>query len=123
MRSQLAFPFRVGAARVPTPISPELGVREALEQLLFTLPGERLNRPDFGCGIQRLVFSGAAPEAAAAAEYAIGVAVRRYLGEQVRFEAVRVTAIGETLTIDLLYTVRATGEERAESFVRVLEGR
>ncbi|MES2639546.1 MAG: GPW/gp25 family protein [Myxococcota bacterium] len=122
MKSQLGFPFRIGPARVPVALSPSVAVREQLEQLLFTLPGERVNRPDFGCGVQRLVFSGATAETAAAAEYTIAVAVRRFLAEQVQFEAVRVTVDSVTLTIDLLYTVRATGEERAESFARVLEG-
>lgn len=51
----LAFPFRVGDG------GPELSdrsrhVREQIEQVLFTNPGERVFRPDFGAGIRTLIF-------------------------------------------------------------------
>ena len=75
----MSFPFRVtelGAAA----LSPRhQAVREQLEQLLLTIPGERVNRPDFGCGVQRLVFDGTDSLALATAEYLISTAVRRHL--------------------------------------------
>ena len=73
----MSFPFRVtelGAAA----LSPrQQAVREQLEQLLLTIPGERVNRPDFGCGVQRLVFDGTDTTGLATAEYVINTAVRR----------------------------------------------
>ncbi|APR75695.1 Hypothetical protein A7982_01041 [Minicystis rosea] len=118
----LNMPFEVGDLGVPRTAAPAQILRQQLEQLLFTLPGERVNRPDFGCGVQRLVFGGTGPETAAAAEYAIRVAVNRHLGDLLLLDAVRVTAEDATLAIDILYTVIGTGEERAESFSRPLEG-
>ena len=74
MDHAMSFPFRVtelGAAA----LSPrQQAVREQLEQLLLTIPGERVNRPDFGCGVQRLVFDGTDSLALAAAEYVINTA-------------------------------------------------
>lgn len=51
----LAFPFRVGDS------GPELSdrsrhLREQIEQVLFTNPGERVFRPDFGAGVRTLIF-------------------------------------------------------------------
>jgi hypothetical protein len=72
--------------------------------------------------VQRLVFGAASPEIAAAAEYAIRVAVTRYLGDLLSLDAVRVTVAEATLSIDILYTIIGTGEERADSFSRPLQG-
>jgi phage baseplate assembly protein W len=123
MDRSLSFPFRIGD-RGTAAVSPRAEViRQQLEQLLLTIPGERVNRPDFGCGIQQLVFSGATPEAAAAAEYLIATAIRRFMRDLVVLDAVRVTVEGPTLYVDVLYTAVDTGEELAATFVQDLEGR
>jgi phage baseplate assembly protein W len=123
MGRSLAFPFRVGDLGVPATAPRAQAIRHQLEQLLFTIPGERVNRPTFGCGVQRLVFGGCSPEAAAAAEYIIRVNVQEFMDDVVRLDAVRVTADPEaaTLFVDILYTVVESGEERAETFRRPLE--
>ncbi len=51
----LRFPFRIGAKGAET--SDRIAhIREQIEQILFTTPGERVFRPEFGAGVQRLVF-------------------------------------------------------------------
>jgi phage baseplate assembly protein W len=122
MGRSLYFPFQLGDLGLPRSAAHAPAIRQQLEQLLFTLPGERVSRPDFGCGVQRLVFGDASPEAAAAAEYIIGVNVSQFMGELVRLDAVKVSALDATLFVDILYTVLETGDEGAESFSRPLEG-
>jgi Bacteriophage baseplate protein W len=124
MARSLAFPFHIGDLGAPATAPRTQSIRQQLEQLLFTIPGERVNRPTFGCGVQRLVFGGCSPEAAAAAEYIIRVNVQEFMEEIVVVDAVKVTADPEaaTLFVDILYTLIETGEERAESFSRTLEG-
>ena len=51
----LAFPFRIGAAGAATADRAQ-HVRQQIEQVLFTSPGERVFRPEFGAGVQALVF-------------------------------------------------------------------
>ncbi|MES1241424.1 MAG: GPW/gp25 family protein [Acidobacteriota bacterium] len=51
----LAFPFRVGD-RGPELSDRSRHLREQIEQVLFTNPGERVFRPDFGAGIRTLIF-------------------------------------------------------------------
>lgn len=123
MSRSLTFPFAIGDLGTPASSGRARALREQIEQLLFTLPGERVNRPRFGCGVQRLVFSGASQETAASAEYIIQVNLREFLGESIEVDAVRVTADVDAaaLFVDVLYTVRETGEERAETFRRPLE--
>jgi phage baseplate assembly protein W len=122
MARGLSFPFQIGEAGVPRVATRAALLRHQLELLLFTLPGERLHRPEFGCGVQRLVFAGASAETASAAEHTIRQGVRAELGTLITVDAVRVRSEESTLRIDLLYTVLLTGEERAESFRRPLEG-
>jgi phage baseplate assembly protein W len=123
MSRNLTFPFAIGDLGTPQSSGRLRALREQIEQILFTLPGERVNRPRFGCGVQRLVFSGANAETAASAEYIIQVNLTEFLGEAIAVDAVRVTADADqaTLFVDILYTVRDTGEERADSFRRALE--
>jgi phage baseplate assembly protein W len=123
MSRSLSFPFAISELGAPQ-VSPHLRtIREQVEQILFTIPGERVNRPSFGCGVQRLVFGGCSREVAAASEYVINVNLREFMGDVITVDAVRVTADAEqaTLVVDLLYTVKTTGEERADSFSRALE--
>lgn len=122
MARGLYTPFQIGALGQPRSASRERVIQQQIEQVLFTLPGERVNRPDFGCGVQRLVFAGASPEIAAAAEYVIRVGLTRFLSDVIRVDTVRVTADEASLFVDVLYTLQATGEEAAFSAARPLEG-
>jgi phage baseplate assembly protein W len=123
MARALEFPFQVSERGVAAAAGRNDVIRQQLEQLLMTMPGERVNRPDFGCGVQRLVFAGASPEAAAAAEYVIATAIRKYMAELIRLDAVRVTVDEAQMFIDILYTLLDSGAELAASFTQPLAGR
>jgi phage baseplate assembly protein W len=95
-------------------------VRDMLELVLFTAPGERVNRPDFGCGIATLLFAGNSPELALSVELTVQAAVQRWLGDVLAVEALGVSADDATLTIDLSYRLRRTGESRNTQLTRAL---
>lgn len=123
MTGGLGFPFRItdaGTAR-PAGDAAELA-RAQLEQLLFTAPGERVDRPDFGCGLHLLVFSAADAERGSVTEYIVRTAITRYLDRLVVLDAVRVTVDDATLVVDVLYTLRADGRELGDTFTRPLIG-
>lgn len=123
MTGGLGFPFRVtdrGTARGAG--DPAELAQAQLRQLLFTAPGERVDRPEFGCGLHLLVFSAADRDRAAVTEYLVRTAVTRYLDRLVALDAVRVTVDGATLVVDILYTLRETGEELAGTFTHALLG-
>lgn len=120
MPDALHYPFQIGTLGVPRAAGRIDTVRQRLEQLLFTVRGERVNRPTFGCGVQKLVFAGASRETATAAEFLIRSNIDRHMPEII-LDAVRVTAVDSTLHIDILYTLPDTGEELAASFQAPLE--
>lgn len=95
-------------------------VRDMIEQLLFTSPGERVNRPDFGSGLLQLVFAPNSPELAAALQFTLQAALQRWLGDVIEVGALEVSSIDATLRVDLSYIVRASGDMRSDSFVRSL---
>jgi phage baseplate assembly protein W len=115
--SWLAYPFRTALGRSAT-VEDEGHVRDMLELVLFTAPGERLHRPDFGCGLGQLIFQGNSPELAMTVEMTVRAAVQRWLGDQLSIEALAVTAEDATLTIDLSYRLRASGDTGAVSVSR-----
>lgn len=91
-------------------------LRDMLEQLLLTSPGERVNRPDFGCGLLRQVFEPNSPELAAALAFTIQASIHRWLGDVVEARDVRVESDEGVLRVSVGYLVRRTAELRAEIF-------
>jgi phage baseplate assembly protein W len=102
----IAFPYQLtGAGTTALAASADAHIGQMLEQLLFTRPGERVNHPDFGCGLLDLVFSPASPEVAAALSVTVAGAVQKWLGDVVTVQAVNVTTAGSELQVILDYTV------------------
>jgi phage baseplate assembly protein W len=93
-------------------------IRDMIEQLLFTSPGERVNRPDFGSGLMQLVFAPNSPELAAALQFTLQASLDRWLGDVVEVRKLEVTSQDAKLTVELTYAVRKTGETRHETFAR-----
>lgn len=93
-------------------------IRDMIEQLLFTHPGERVNRPDFGSGLMQMVFAPNSPELAAALQFTLQAALDRWLGDVVEVRALEVSSVDASLKVALTYAVRKTGETRSEIFER-----
>ncbi|MFZ0869703.1 MAG: GPW/gp25 family protein [Rhodanobacter sp.] len=93
-------------------------VRDMIEQLLFTSPGERVNRPDFGSGLLQMVFAANSPELAAALQFTMQASLQRYLADVISIGTLEVTADDSTLQVDLSYVVLATGDARSDTFTR-----
>ena len=93
-------------------------IRDMIEQLLFTSPGERVNRPDFGSGLLGLVFEPNSPELAAALQFDMQAALLKWMGELIQVEALEVTSEESSLRVTVRYVVRRTGEQRTETIER-----
>lgn len=115
-RTDIAFPFQIDSRGRTTDADHDEHVRDLIEQLLFTSPGERVMRPDFGCGLLDLVFAPAGPELASTVELSVEAALRRWLGELIEVESVDITAADGTVRVELSYVVRATGRRRDDVF-------
>lgn len=114
----LDYPFHFDAAGRTATTSTSDHVRDMLEQLLLTSPGERVNRPDFGSGVLQLLFGPNSPELAAALQFSVQAAIETWLGDVVQVQELQVTSNDATLRIYLEYVIRSTGEQRADTFER-----
>jgi phage baseplate assembly protein W len=81
-------------------------VRDMIEQLLFTQPGERVNRPDFGSGLMQMVFAPNSPELAATLQFTLQATLIQWLGDVIEVLALEVTAQDARLQIRVTYALR-----------------
>lgn len=91
-------------------------IRQLIEQLLFTSPGQRVNRPDFGAGLLELSFASQSSELLAAAELTVQGSLERWLGQLIDVESVQVASDGGRLTVEVTYRVRRNLERRVALF-------
>jgi phage baseplate assembly protein W len=103
------FPWRYDARGRTAAAASDDHIRDMLELLLFTDPGERVNRPDFGSGVRQLVFAPNSPEFAAALEFTVQAAIQRELGDVLTLEGVSVTSEEATIRVVVDYVILATG--------------
>src|SRR4051812_15414940 len=100
---QVAFPYRIDARGRSAATGDDAHVRELIEQLLFTAPGERVNRPTFGTGLRQLVF---APNSAAllqALQLSVQSSLQQWLGDLIEIESLEVAADDAVLRVQVVY--------------------
>lgn len=115
---QIDYPFRFDGRGRTGLADEEEHIRDMIEQFLFTSPGERVNRPDFGSGLLQLVFAPNSPELAAAVQYTIQAGLQRWLGDLIDLQAVEVEPDEAIMRILVAYQIRRTGEDRSAIFER-----
>lgn len=124
MRHDYAYPFRIGPSGQALQADYDAHVGHMVRQVLLTTPGERIDLPDFGCGLRRLVFAPHTEALDATTQMLVRTSLVRWLGDQIDVKAVRVETPEETgdaaeLVVIVQYVVRETLTE-SEAAVRVL---
>jgi uncharacterized protein len=110
MSTNIAYPYATsGRGRTATADDPS-HLRDLIEQVLFTSPGERVNRPDFGCGLLQLVFAPNSAEVAAATQFLVQSALQQWLGDVLVAESVDIAVDDASLRVTVRYILRRTGE-------------
>lgn len=112
------YPFHFDHRGRTADTSYEDHIRDMIEQLLFTEPGERVNRPDFGSGIMQLVFAPNSPELAATLQFTMNAGLMDALGDLIEVQSLEVTAEESTLRVNLTYVIRRTKDTRTDQFER-----
>jgi phage baseplate assembly protein W len=118
----LAYPYRFDHRGRTAETTLERHVRDLIEQVLFTAPGERVMLPDFGSGVEQLVFAPNSVELAAATQMLVQSALQRWLGDLIVVQAVKVDANDATLDVTIQYAIRTTDQVQIETFQRALGG-
>jgi phage baseplate assembly protein W len=93
-------------------------IRDLVEQVLFTTPGERVNRPEFGSGLLQLVFGPNSDELAAATQFTVQGALQRWVGDLITVESVSVESEDAQLRVAVQYVIRRTQQRRLDQFQR-----
>ncbi|WP_028532935.1 GPW/gp25 family protein [Paenibacillus sp. UNC217MF] len=91
-------------------------LRDLIEQVLFTSPGERVNRPTFGCGVLQMIFAPNSTELAATTQFLVQGALQQWLGDLIEVQAVQVDAQESTIEITVQYLVRRTQRQQVAQF-------
>lgn len=119
MTTTAPFPFTVSSTGSVSPAgADDTALNAKIVQILFTTPGERVNEPEFGCGISNLVFDADTAVLAAAMEFTAGQALTRWLADDIVVDGVDVADAGPdgALTVSVVYTRR---RDAARQTVRI----
>jgi phage baseplate assembly protein W len=116
----LDFPFRVDSRGRSAEVFADAHIRDLIEQVLFTVPGERVNRPDFGCGLLQLAFAPNSDALAAAVQTTVQGSLQQWLGELIEVEAVDIEHPDALLKVSVQYIVRRDRDRQLATFTRGL---
>jgi len=110
------FPYQFdGRGRTMDPLDDYL--RQLVEEVLFTSPGERVNLPDFGSGLLQLPFAPNSVEMAAATQFSVQGALQKWLSAYIKVLSVVASTEESTLTVTVTYTPLNTGVTQVQTFV------
>jgi hypothetical protein len=118
----LDYPFRPGPAGRSATTDDDDRIRDLVEQVLFTAPGERVNRPSFGSGVLRLVFEPGGEELATATQFLVQSSLQQWLANEVEVQAVDVATDADQglLRVAVRYRVRSNPAPATAVFVQAV---
>lgn len=110
----IRYPFAIdgGAGRLAQEPQYAEHVEQMIKQVLLTGPGERVNRPDFGCGLRRMVFAPSSDASAQLLQVMVLQSLEKWLGTVISVDRVEVRAVNERLEVLVVYVLKARGERR-----------
>ena len=115
-RVDVQFPYRLDASGRVVTAGYDAHVEQLIEQVLFTNPTERVNRPEFGCGLLQSVFEPVSAEVLTAMESTIQAALSRWLADTVHATKVDIEAVGSQVRVGIDYRILATNVMRSSTF-------
>ena len=112
------YPFHIDETGRTAATGYDAHVRDMIEQLLFTSPGERVNRHDFGCGLRQLIFAPNSRELAAAVQFTTQASLQQWLGDIIQVAEVSAEGYESEIRITIRYALLRTGERQTAVFTR-----
>ncbi len=112
------FPFQFDTRGHTAEAGDEKHIRDLIEQVLFTSPGERVNRPTFGSGLMQLVFQPNSDELAATTRLLVQGSLQQWLGELIQADDVQVGNEDSSLQVKIVYIIRRTQKRQVAEFKR-----
>src|SRR5258708_9531911 len=112
--TSIAHPIAVdaGLGRLSEERDYDKHVEQLVREVLLTNAGERINRPEFGCGIRRMLFAPNSDAAANLLQAGVMQALDRWLSTVIKVDEVKTLARDETLEVRVSYVVLARSQRR-----------
>lgn len=114
----VAYPYSFDDQHRTAQASGDDHIRDLIEHVLFTAPGERVNRPSFGSGLGQLVFAPTSGELGTAVQFLVQGALQSQLGDLIQVQGVEVDTDDSTVTVTVQYVVLRTQERLTAEFTR-----
>ena len=116
--SYMDYPYHIDLDARTAQTSGDEYVRDLIEQVLFTSPGERVNRPTFGSGLLQLIFAGQDDELSHTTQSLVQGALQQWLGDLIQVEAIQVENVEAQINVTIQYTVRRSQSRETARFTR-----
>ncbi|MDH3657592.1 MAG: GPW/gp25 family protein [Nitrosopumilus sp.] len=100
------FPFQIDKNGNTATVDNDIHIKQMIEQILFTSPGERVNRPDFGCGLNQLVFASNSDELVISTQFLVQGSLQKWLGDLITVESVMIKNDESKLVITVQYKIK-----------------
>ncbi len=114
----LHYPFKINHLGRTSTANFEEHIRQLIEQVLFTSPGERVNRPDLGSDVLALIFSPDSPKLSTTIAANIRSSLAKYLSDLVTVENIGISHKNSSLAITVKYVIRKTQSKQVTEFRR-----
>jgi phage baseplate assembly protein W len=126
-RRDYAYPLRIDGGSQQAAQAPYAAhVEQMIEQILLTAPGERVDLPQFGCGLRQLVFAPMTDSLSASLKIQVTQALGRWLAGIIQVSSIDVTSSSEdaalgpgTVQVTVSYTLVDT-QTREQTTVTLL---
>ena len=115
---QIDFPFHIDTRGRTAATDQADHIRDMIEQVLFTAPGERVNRPTFGSGLLQMVFDPNSAELATATQFLVQGSLQQWLGDLIQVDALEVRSVDSALEVTIVYTIRQNQQQQTAQFRR-----
>ena len=115
-RNYLDYPFHLDGRNRTATTARDDHIRDMIYQVLFTNPGERVNRPDFGCGLKSLIFMPNSNVLASATQVLVKASLQKWLENEIIVDRVEVRTLDSQLLVTVVYRNREGGEQRIDTF-------
>ncbi len=117
---QVDYPYHIDGRGRTAQTGSDDHLRDLIEQVLFTTPGERVNRPDFGSGLLSLVFEPNSSTLGTLTQMSVQGALQQWLGDLILVEAVEVEQVESILRVAVQYIARLSQQRQVAQFERKL---
>ena len=114
----LKYPFHINTQGQTATSADDEYIRGLIEQVLFTSPGERVNRPTFGSNAKQLVFAPNNDVVAATTQFTVQGALQQWLGDLIEISDVNVDSEDTTLRVTIQYVIRRTQQKQVAQFTQ-----